>query len=130
EARDWLVEYLTAEGGQDFAREVKKAARDAGIAERTLTRARQRAGVTTSRVGFGGAFVWSLPDSEQHDLHSGHSGHVSESGLDGRERGPDGPGASEQDLGARVSQSDLDDLAAHERARERAPEGLDDDGFA
>jgi hypothetical protein len=29
-----------------------------------------------------------------------------------------------------VSKSDLDEFAAHERARERAAEGLDDDGFA
>jgi len=132
EAKHWVVEYLTAEGGRDFARDVKKAAREAGIAERTLTRARHRAGVTTSREGFGGPFVWSLPDSGQHDPHSGHSGHVSASGLDGLdggERGPDGSSGSEQDLGARVSQSDLDELAAHERARERAAEALDDDGL-
>jgi putative DNA primase/helicase len=132
EAKDWLVDYLKAEGGRAFAREVKKAARDAGIAERTLTRARQRARVTTRRAGFGAGFVWDLPHSGHHGPHSGHSSHLPARGLDGLDgldaegEGPDGPSEHDAgDLGAWVSQSDLDELAAHERARERAVEGLD-----
>ena len=58
EAAAFLRDYL-AEGDRP-ANGVKTAARQAGIAPRTLERARVRAGVTFHRQGFGGPFVWSL----------------------------------------------------------------------
>jgi RecA-family ATPase len=97
EAAEFLVSTLEAEGGTMPAKDVIRAADQAGIAKRTLTRARQRAGVSTRRTGFGAGFVWSLPQSGQDHPRSGHSGQDSghdPGGLDGNGDGPDG------DLGA------------------------------
>ena len=65
EAAAWLQEYLTDCGGSAHSEDVKRDARVVGIAQRTLERARTRAGVETRRDGFGkGArYVWSLPDA-------------------------------------------------------------------
>jgi len=62
EAEDVLREIL-AEGPVP-ARKVKQLARDAGISERTLDRARLAVGATTKREGFGpgSRFLWTLPD--------------------------------------------------------------------
>ena len=81
EAAAWLTGYLTDNGGEARAADVFKAARKDGHAERTLKRARTRAGVTSRRAGFGGGSVWAL------DLHSGQSG---QDATD-RNRGTDGP---------------------------------------
>lgn len=63
-AGDEAVEFLTEllEAGPIPAAKVRKAARDAGIADRTLDRARKRAGVGSKRHGFGaeGVWYWSL----------------------------------------------------------------------
>jgi len=60
EAVAFLENYLST--GKRPAAEVKKAAKAAGIAERTLDRARKRANVLTSREGFGpgSAYYWHL----------------------------------------------------------------------
>lgn len=58
-AAEWLVEYLTKQGPTK-AGDVIKAARSDGIAERTLKRARQRAGVESVRRGFGEGAAWSI----------------------------------------------------------------------
>ena len=50
--------------GAVAAGDVKKRARSEGIAERTLTRARQRLGVRSERQGFGKGAIWFLPASE------------------------------------------------------------------
>jgi AAA domain len=62
EAEDVLREILS--DGPVPARQAKALARDAGIAERTLDRAREAIGAVTRREGFGkGArWLWSLPD--------------------------------------------------------------------
>jgi hypothetical protein len=55
---------------------IKKLAAQAGVAERTLQRARQALGVTTRRQGFGqGAhYVWSMPaHAPQHGTHGTHA---------------------------------------------------------
>jgi hypothetical protein len=85
EAVTFLHDYLGV--GAQRATDVKTAARKAGIAERTLERARPRAGIVSQREGFGpGTFYWwSLapcspcspaephvrqpPESGEHDLH-------------------------------------------------------------
>jgi AAA domain len=60
EAAEWLTGYLTDQGGQAAAKDVYKAARGEGIAERTLKRARARAGARSERRGFGQGAVWTL----------------------------------------------------------------------
>ncbi|MFQ5496168.1 MAG: hypothetical protein ACE5EX_12400, partial [Phycisphaerae bacterium] len=49
------------------ASEVRRLARDAGIAKRTLERAKDRLGVRSDRVGFGGdgQWRWAMPDSAE-----------------------------------------------------------------
>jgi hypothetical protein len=63
EAEQVLQEIL-AEGPVP-AKKVKAIASEAGVAERTLARAREALGVTTQREGFGkGArYVWALPEA-------------------------------------------------------------------
>ncbi len=85
EAEEVLREVLAA--GPVPARQAKAQARDAGISERTLARAREAIGAVTKREGFGpGAFyVWALPDpmramgaarakEERHGTHGTHDG--------------------------------------------------------
>jgi len=60
EAAGWLRDYLIQHGGSGKAAEIIRAARADGIAEATLKRARKRAGIATTRQGFGQGSVWSL----------------------------------------------------------------------
>jgi hypothetical protein len=69
DAAAWLTDYLTSHGGEAPWADIRKAARADGIAERTLQRARSRAGVSTERSGFPARTVWALnPDhtASQH----------------------------------------------------------------
>jgi hypothetical protein len=77
EAETFLVDLLAAEPLP--ANDVFAAAKQAGIAERTLKRAKKNAGIATKREGFGrGSYVlWSLP---------GHRG--SNSTIEGLEESP------------------------------------------
>jgi hypothetical protein len=84
EAVEWLQGYLTEQGGAAPAGEILKAAKRDGIADRTLRRARQRAGVISQRHGFGGGSVWSCDPSRPQ---SGHSGQASCPGPDGTNGG-------------------------------------------
>lgn len=84
EAVAWLEGELA--DGPRPGREVKDAARAAGIALRTLDRAKAKLGVITGPDGFGGSWVWRLPGSdrvrqefpecakEKNLAHSGESG--------------------------------------------------------
>ncbi len=85
EAADWLVGYLTDHEGEARASEILKAARADGIAERTLRRARSRAGVESRRSGFGQGALWRLA----YRGHSGRSGQVLCPGNNGRDGGRD-----------------------------------------
>lgn len=80
EAADWLTAYLTDSGGEAAARDIFKAARSERIAERTLKRARARAGVQSERRGFGRGSVWVL---DPFGPRSGHSGQDSDPGTNG-----------------------------------------------
>jgi len=62
-AVEWLENHLEQNGWEAEAKDVKKAARAADIAERTLQRARQRLGVQVERSGFPARSVWKLPAS-------------------------------------------------------------------
>jgi hypothetical protein len=61
EAADWLVSALA--GGPQPAVELKQRAKNDGVHERTLLRAKQRLGVVACREGFGpaGRWTWQLP---------------------------------------------------------------------
>ena len=88
EAARWLREYLTDLGGEDPAKDVKKAARVAGFSERTIERARGRAGVTTGRDGFGkgAVYVWRLnPSCPPHARHVRQDTGPGEQGAHGGE---------------------------------------------
>lgn len=65
EAVDFLKQVLS--GGAAKASDVKKEAREAGIADRTLQRARERMGINPQRRGFGGegGWTWELPKDSQ-----------------------------------------------------------------
>jgi hypothetical protein len=90
EAAKWLIDYLTDVYSEAPAKDVKKAAVAAGFTERTLDRARSRAGVTTGRTGFGkgAVYVWRLNESwTPHARHArqdtsagGHDAHGGEHG--------------------------------------------------
>ncbi|MFF2331850.1 MULTISPECIES: AAA family ATPase [unclassified Streptomyces] len=60
EAADWLRGYLMDQGGEAFAKDVKKAAAADDISERTLQRAMRKAGVVSARTGFGKGAVWRI----------------------------------------------------------------------
>ncbi len=59
EAEALLLELLRE--GPRLATVVKAEARQAGIAERTLWRAKDKLGVKAQKDGFKGGWVWSLP---------------------------------------------------------------------
>ncbi|OBK70263.1 AAA family ATPase [Mycobacterium sp. 1274761.0] len=61
EAVRWLEEYLSMEGPSARSSEAKKAAKAAGIAERTLQRARKQLGVVIGYIGNPPVSTWTLP---------------------------------------------------------------------
>lgn len=67
DAASWLHAYLTEQGGEAPAAEVKKAAAADDIPERTLQRALPRAGAEAIRRGFGNGSVWRLRDPTPAD---------------------------------------------------------------
>jgi hypothetical protein len=62
EAEEFLLELL--EDGSVPATEAKSAARETGIAESTLKRAKAKLGVRSSRHGYQAPWVWTLPNSK------------------------------------------------------------------
>lgn len=87
EAAEWLTGYIADQGGTARAADVFKAAKADGIAERTLKRARKRAGVTSERSGFGQGSVWTL---SPFGPRLGRSGQQSEAGPNDPNGGPNG----------------------------------------
>lgn len=72
EAVEWLRGWLTDQGGEAAPNDAKKAGVAAGFSVRTIERVRAKAGVTTSKVGFGpgAAWVWRLdPAISPHSRH-------------------------------------------------------------
>lgn len=59
EAQEWLRELLTA--GPMTVGEVEAEAEGAGIAKRTLRRAREELGIRPYKAGYQGAWLWALP---------------------------------------------------------------------
>lgn len=97
DAADFLTECLAA--GPLPAAEVKRLARAAGLAERTVDRARSRARVVTKRDGFGAGatYRWSLdPDhARQPDTHARHVRQPSDHGAHGVHDATDGDHGAE-----------------------------------
>jgi len=75
------------------AREAKALARDAGIADRTLDRAREAIGAVTRREGFGkGArYLWALPDNPM-DAMPAMNASTLDLGMDGEHGEHEDPG--------------------------------------
>lgn len=84
DAVSWLMAFLTDSpyGEAKFA-DIVKAARQAGIPERTLQRARKKAGVKAGRQGFGGPGVWTIAaTSAPSTPHKMYGGDGAEGGAD------------------------------------------------
>jgi len=62
EAAEWLIGFLHDQGTEARSADIKKAARGAGIPERTLQRGRVKAKVRIRTSGFPPTTVWYLPD--------------------------------------------------------------------
>jgi RecA-family ATPase len=79
-ARDEAVEFLldVLADGPVPSKQIDKLRRDAGIAERTLKRAKDKAGVETYREGFGaaGLWYWRLRIAGHESSIEGLQGHV------------------------------------------------------
>ncbi|MBX6370111.1 MAG: AAA family ATPase [Rhodospirillales bacterium] len=97
-AEDEAEEFLRAEleEGPKPASEVRRAAGQAGIAERTLRRAKDRIGVVARRVGgvaSGGYWTWELPKMATTKMAtaSEDDGHLSGNGLNKPNSAPDSP---------------------------------------
>ena len=86
---DWLSDYLTTNGGEAGWDDIRKAARTAGLSERSVQRARTPAGVTIRSQGFPRRSVWmlTLRDTNQSsgasDAQSRQSRQDSEAGATG-----------------------------------------------
>jgi len=65
EAVEFLRDFLSA--GPKEVDAVKKAAKAAGVAERTLRRAKDRLSVQTIKAAFSGTWVWRLPEGGRGD---------------------------------------------------------------
>ena len=72
EAAEFLRDVLA--GGPVAADELKKQARGAGIADRTLFRAKAELGVKAQKTGFRGGWVWSLSPKAAKPATSAYSG--------------------------------------------------------
>ena len=66
EAKHFLIEELKAAPRR--AKELMELAKQAGINEKTLQRARQQLGIETSKDGMGGGWVWSRPFTSLNGL--------------------------------------------------------------
>ncbi len=75
EARELLADWLR--DGPMLQKEVQRLAREAGVSEKTLRRAKQAGGVESVRVGGSrGAFYWQLPTAGTGSPIHGHLGHL------------------------------------------------------
>jgi hypothetical protein len=108
EAAEWLRGWLSDRGGDAPFADVVKAATADGIAERTLKRARSKAGVTSKRQGFGSGAVWSLGPQP------GHSGQP-------LERGPNGPNGEPAVTCDRCGDTTTRTITHHETGAEWCP---------
>jgi hypothetical protein len=67
EARRFLTEELR-HGSRPAKELMRKAKEELGINEKTLQRARQQLGIDTLKDGYGGNWIWSLPNKSRNNL--------------------------------------------------------------
>lgn len=67
----WLTGYFAEHGETVAAADATEAAAAAGLSKTTLTRARNRAGVTTSKSGLHDGWVWSRTSRRDHEETEG-----------------------------------------------------------
>jgi putative DNA primase/helicase len=82
---DWLRDLLAA--GPMPAREVRKAANDAGLSWRSVQRAMRRAGIEAKREGFGRGTLWGLKPIRATIAPSAPHSEVGANGADGADAG-------------------------------------------
>jgi hypothetical protein len=85
----WLTDYLTAHGREASWADIRAAARDEGVAERTLQRVRERLGIVSERSGVPPRSIWRLAADDSRSPsaptapQSRHPRQGSEPGADG-----------------------------------------------
>lgn len=81
DAEAWLIDLLQT--GSMPAKEVFKLGRADGYNERTLKRARAKAGIKSDKTGFGkdGGWVWALPEEISHARPPAHARPVATDGA-------------------------------------------------
>jgi putative DNA primase/helicase len=72
EAVEWLTEYLAS--GPRSAPDIERDALACGIAEKTLGRAKKKAELEKIKAGFGGGWVWQLPQGCQNACEDSQTG--------------------------------------------------------
>jgi len=114
EAADWLRDLLW--DGRMTAVQVRKAAKSAGFAWRTVQRARKAAGVETKREGFGkgGANWWDIRATEhasrEPGTHGAHGAHAANKGFQADSEPNACHACQPTDTGAHGTESNRDDL--------------------
>jgi len=88
DAREFLTDLL--EFGSKPAKDVFTQARLAGVAEKTLRRAKSLLHIRSEKDGIGGGWVWRLPAENHQDGQDGQGGHHGNVGHLGRLRQPRG----------------------------------------
>jgi len=76
-AKDWLRDVLA--DGALSSKDISREAKEAGIAWRTVRRAKDELGLRVRKDKFGGGWVWELPTSGKN-TEGGHNSPVSKSG--------------------------------------------------
>jgi hypothetical protein len=103
EAVRWLIGYLDDHGGEAAPGDATQAAKLAGISERTLRRARHKAGVELSQAGFPAVSVWRHPAGHPTVRpQNGQSGQPSDLGQTDRTVAEQGELSEDSDDGGKV----------------------------
>jgi hypothetical protein len=89
DAADFLREEL-AEGGRP-TKDLKGAARGAGIGWRTIEDAKSDLGIRASKSSFNGGWIWELPEDQDRTPHISDSAVFADSASQRGIQGRDGP---------------------------------------
>jgi hypothetical protein len=131
EAADWLIDYLTANGGQAPRKDVMKAATTERFSERTLKRAATRVQVISERAGWPAVATWRLPVGPPPSQHvqPGPTGDRGPTGADLR-KWPSQPQQlgqlGQHSDGGRTGLTERDDHARGDRGQLRVVDDYSD----